>query len=379
MLAQLWRRARPLLDRHPTAKHGLVEISGLAYLLRHTVGQCFPSTIRAETRWLSLAITSHCNLRCLGCRYGRDFMRGAELSAEVAISTLREAARLGVHSVRIYGGEPLVHPQVVTIVEQAVGEGLRTSVSTNGMLLRRYADRLYAAGLRRIALPLYGTGDLYDRYVQTAGAFQRLVSSLDYVQTRFGDSLQLDLTLLIAEPFCTVDTLKAAWSFCKRYHGQFHVDLVHPRFPYFNLGPDDCLRIRDPARLHSIVDELLRLRRLDPETYREPLASIRSIPDWVLHDGRMAVPCDMYEHVWVGPDGSVQLCYTAFPLGNINRQPLSELLYSTVHRKSAADAFMLKCPGCSCNRFTRIPRHLPSLIRYGRDSSRPSPCADSRN
>jgi cyclic pyranopterin phosphate synthase len=88
----------------------------------------------------------------------------------------------------------------------------------------------------------------------------------------------------------------------------------------------------------------------------------------------MRVPCDAYDMIWVGADGSVRLCFVTFPLGNLHHQPLSEILFSEAHRKAAKGAVQLACPNCHCNRDTRIAKHLPSLVRYSLGSAfAPSP------
>ena len=78
----------------------------------------------------------------------------------------------------------------------------------------------------------------------------------------------------------------------------------------------------------------------------------------------MRVPCDAYEMIWVGADGSVRLCFVTFPLGNLYERPLRELLFTAEHRRAAASAVRLDCPNCHCHRESRIAKHLPSLLRY---------------
>ena len=81
----------------------------------------------------------------------------------------------------------------------------------------------------------------------------------------------------------------------------------------------------------------------------------------------MRVPCDARKLIWVGADGTVQLCYVTFKLGNIRERPLREMLFTPTHRQAARDAFRLNCPNCHCERNERILKHLPSRLKY-RDS-----------
>jgi cyclic pyranopterin phosphate synthase len=97
---------------------------------------------------------------------------------------------------------------------------------------------------------------------------------------------------------------------------------------------------------------------------RESLPSIHSIPDWLLKGADMRVPCDARNLLWVGADGTVQLCYVTFRLGNLHDQRLSDMLFTATHRRAAQDAFRLNCPNCHCERDSRVQKHLPSRLRY---------------
>jgi cyclic pyranopterin phosphate synthase len=80
----------------------------------------------------------------------------------------------------------------------------------------------------------------------------------------------------------------------------------------------------------------------------------------------MKVPCDAYQMLWVGADGSVQLCYVTFPLGNLHETRLSAMLFTAQHREAARASFELQCPNCHCHYDRRITKHVPSARRYGR-------------
>src|SRR5690606_19729462 len=107
----------------------------------------------------------NCNLRCKGCHYGREFMPGQQLPLELVHEVLEDAKALSFELVRLYGGEPLLHKHIVQIVERCTQLKLRTYMTTNGILLKKRVDDLFAAGLRRISIGNYGIGPAYDEYV----------------------------------------------------------------------------------------------------------------------------------------------------------------------------------------------------------------------
>jgi cyclic pyranopterin phosphate synthase len=78
------------------------------------------------------------------------------LSYEEILLIVRAAAEIGMNKIRITGGEPLVRAGVVDLVRMiSEVEGiLEMSMTTNGILLHKYAGKLAEAGLQRINISL---------------------------------------------------------------------------------------------------------------------------------------------------------------------------------------------------------------------------------
>src|SRR5262249_55307632 len=154
--------------------------------------------------------------------------------------------------------------------------------------------------------------------------FARLENSIATVRDRYGAEVYMRLNFLLMRPSCNLESLDAAWRFAEQYDMFFHVDLVHYSLPYFTEGPDRMLQFRDQDRpsIMIFVRELARLKEAQPHRIEDSLPGIWSIPDWILKGPAMKVPCDVRELVWVGADGTVQLCYVTFPLGNLYQMRL---------------------------------------------------------
>src|ERR1700757_4152562 len=65
---------------------------------------------------LRIAITDHCNYKCVYCRTGNDGAQYADLPFEDYLRMARVFASLGIEKVRITGGEPLLRKGVVDFV-----------------------------------------------------------------------------------------------------------------------------------------------------------------------------------------------------------------------------------------------------------------------
>lgn len=79
---------------------------------------------------LVIELNKNCNLACRAC-FGRS---GEELPSGAAERALREAAALGVKSVRFTGGEPLLHPGLEKLLRLARKLGFYTLLNTNALL-----------------------------------------------------------------------------------------------------------------------------------------------------------------------------------------------------------------------------------------------------
>lgn len=364
--AQLRETALPLLRRHPVLKRRLIAADKYLDAARQSVAAVFPQAIRPQPRHLTVAITAYCNLRCVGCRYGRDFMPGAQLPLPIMRDLLDDAKEAGMELVRIYGGEPLLHPDLPQMVEHSVKRGLGTYVTTNAILLAEKIDDLYAAGLRDITIGFYGVGAPYDEYVQRKERFAKLEAGIAAVRERYGMQVSMRVNWLLMRPSCSVEAVHEAVRFADKYALPIRVELIHYSLPYFSEGPERRLQFRpaDRPAIETVVAELIRLKQERPDLIDISLQALGSIPDWLVKGPDMRVPCDKYQLIWVGADGTVQLCYVTFRMGNLHEQRLSTMLFTAEHKQFARDAFQLNCPNCHCDYNARILKHAPSRRHY---------------
>ncbi|MEE8389870.1 MAG: GTP 3',8-cyclase MoaA [Anaerolineae bacterium] len=109
--------------------------------------------------YLRISVTDRCNLRCIYCMppEGVPWRSHDKILRYDEIETLvRAAAELGVSKIRLTGGEPLVRLGVVDLVRQLARiPGIDDlAMTTNGILLSRYATDLAEAGLHRVNVSL---------------------------------------------------------------------------------------------------------------------------------------------------------------------------------------------------------------------------------
>lgn len=104
---------------------------------------------------LRISITSRCNVNCLYCHHDGIMPQNEEMTANEIFKIAQTAKNIGIKKIRLSGGEPLIRTDIVEIVEKISALGFKDiSITTNGTLLERYADKLVKAGLNRVNVSL---------------------------------------------------------------------------------------------------------------------------------------------------------------------------------------------------------------------------------
>ncbi|MCM3660614.1 GTP 3',8-cyclase MoaA [Georgenia satyanarayanai] len=111
---------------------------------------------------LRISLTDKCSLRCTYCMPAEGvpwLHRDSILTTDELVRVAEVAAALGIATVRLTGGEPLLRRDVVDVVArmsriEGPGGPLELSMTTNGILLPELADDLAAAGLERANISL---------------------------------------------------------------------------------------------------------------------------------------------------------------------------------------------------------------------------------
>ncbi len=114
---------------------------------------------KRKINYLRISVTDRCNLRCCYCmaEEGISLISHEEiLTYEELLRIVRVFAKEGISKVRLTGGEPLVRKGIIDFISRLYQiEGIEDlSLTTNGILLKKFAQDLKRAGLKRINISL---------------------------------------------------------------------------------------------------------------------------------------------------------------------------------------------------------------------------------
>jgi cyclic pyranopterin phosphate synthase len=235
---------------------------------------------------LRISITDRCNFRCVYCMpkevFGRDyaFLERRELLTFEELGRVAEIfAQLGVRTLRITGGEPLVRRNVEHLVELLAaietpdGERLELALTTNGSVLAQKADALAAAGLTRVTVSLDSLDDDAFRSMNDVDfPVQRVLEGIDAAAAA---GLPVKVNAVVKRGENDGDILGLA----EHFRGSGHV----LRFiEYMDVGSTNGWRLEDVVSAEEIVRRISERWALEPVAADRPDATARR---WRYVDG----------------------------------------------------------------------------------------------
>jgi len=136
-------------------------------------------------RTLRVSLLSHCNLGCVYCVAGEEELRKWNRTpdggpAELLEMIRRLHAQLGLETVRLTGGEPLLYSGLAGLVEGLRSMGIsRIKLTTNGSLLERNAVSLKQAGLQSINVSLDAVDEEVFARMSRRNSVARIIRGID--------------------------------------------------------------------------------------------------------------------------------------------------------------------------------------------------------
>lgn len=154
-----------------------------------------------DITYMRVSVTELCNLRCRYCMPEEGVAKKSHeemMTIEETIMAVTEAVKLGINKIRITGGEPLVKRGIIQTC-QAIGklEGIKElCITTNGVLLPRFAKALKAAGVNRINISLDTLDPEKFREITRIGNLEDVLSGIQAAEEAGLSKLKLNVVLM---------------------------------------------------------------------------------------------------------------------------------------------------------------------------------------
>jgi len=150
--------------------------------------------------YVRISVTDRCDFRCVYCMEPdtKFVPRPQVLTLEEIALIARAFVELGVHKIRLTGGEPLVRRNVVHLMQDlAALPGLRELVvTTNGSQLERLAADLRAAGVKRLNISLDSLNAERFARITRGGRLAQVLAGIDAARAVGFDRLKINAVIL---------------------------------------------------------------------------------------------------------------------------------------------------------------------------------------
>jgi MoaA/NifB/PqqE/SkfB family radical SAM enzyme len=274
-----------------------------------------------------LYVTDRCNLDCFYCtEYDNSVPHP---SREDLKKWIRKIKELGCIRIGLQGGEPLLHPDIVEIIQYCKALDLNTSMATNGfMLTPTLIQDLEDAGLDSLQISI-------DRMTPIPSTRKSLKTIIPKLELLKNSKLRFSISGVLFKE--TLNEAKKVLDYGLSHGISTHVRLVH-------ASPTGHFRV-DPGEkdaLKSVIDFQMQEKKQGHKIhtswhllkYQNALLNGESV-DWTCIAG--------YKYFFVSAQGKFWLCST-------NRQPNTdimnitpELLRNYFYKKACQDGCGVYC------------------------------------
>lgn len=270
-----------------------------------------------------LAVTNECQMRCRHCSQDSRDPLPNELSLEELGQLFEDMAEMGTCQLAVGGGEPLLRPDLLSIVQRAHHAGLSVSLSTTATGVNRtQLKKIAELGLKSIRVSFDGAAEKsYDYYRGVKGAFRKAVRGIKTLREIF-DKTPIMLHTTLMRP--NLSEILALGRLVQKLHlDAWSLDFVKPvgyaaEQSALWLGADDGVDIS--KKLGKMAETLTVPLHMAHFPYKGP----SGVAGQQL--GYRCLGANLY--CYVSPNGSVAPCsFTSrpFPAGNIRRKRLRDI------------------------------------------------------
>jgi MoaA/NifB/PqqE/SkfB family radical SAM enzyme len=293
-------------------------------------------------------LTQRCNARCLHC----DLWKTKDAEETPGLATLRTALAdlrrwLGPVEATLTGGEALLQPYALDLLEYGVSLGLFMEFLSNGYWRdQAKVERLALAGAGRVTISFDGFGATHNKVRGLNDCFERTSAFLETLcrvrrerRLKFVIRLKTVIMRHNLQDVCEIAHF-AAKSGVEVFYQPIEQNYATAEDPKWFLHTDNWPS--DTARATSVVRELLRLKSTGAPIansrgqlevmipyFENPDASRAAVQGHSAHERRQY--CAALGMLQIQANGDVLVCSGAPPVGNIKSAPIRSIWENRPH------------------------------------------------
>jgi mycofactocin radical SAM maturase len=261
-------------------------------------------------------VTFACNLSCEHCLSASGKRKPDELTYEEAKAMIDDLAAMGVCYINIGGGEPLMRPDFLELVEYAGEKGLPVQFSTNGTLVtEKMAKRIAAIPHVRVQVSIDGATEEVNDSIRGKGSFAGALRAIELLSK---ENIELSVNMVATRS--NFDQIEDLYQIVRGHGAKFRVARLRPSgrgidsYHYLHLTPEQNIQLYQWVKAHPDVTT--------GDSYFILSALGEPIPGLNVCGASRATCC-------ITPTGNVYPCAFLInddcKVGNIREKPLSQM------------------------------------------------------
>jgi radical SAM protein with 4Fe4S-binding SPASM domain len=295
-----------------------------------------------ENKLLSMEMefNKNCNFRCLYCYASDNTVHRNELSKHEFLDLINQARELGARKIIVLGGEPMLYPPIVEMLQYIRGLDMDVELFTNGTnITREMAQTLFNIGVRVVLKMNTFEQKIQDMLSGRKGAYAQIHEAFNNL--RLAGYPSADRFMGISTVICqqNIDELPKMWEWLRDQNIA----------PYFEMiTPQGGAKKHNMLEVDSRqVEELFhRIARIDRKKYGHT---------WDPKPPLVGGECLRHQFSCaVNSEGFVQPCVgVTIPIGNVRKQRLKDILQeSEVVQDLKSYTETIKGPCGECERLS---------------------------
>ena len=131
--------------------------------------------------YLRISLTDRCNLRCFYCMPENGVQlidKPNIMTNDEIISISKTFIELGVNTIRLTGGEPLIRKDFEDLIRELAKLGVSLKLTTNGILLDRFFDVFREVGLKNVNISLDSLDKARSVFINKRDYYERIMANI---------------------------------------------------------------------------------------------------------------------------------------------------------------------------------------------------------
>ena len=300
-----------------------------------------------KLRYLMFKMTNRCNSDCEYCphairRTGNEIKN--DISKEIILQTIQEAAQLGADAISVNGGEPLVRSDILEIIQAIINAGIVPVLMTNGLLLPKMWRQLGESGLKYVIISFDSlVKEVYEK--QRGCSFEQALAGIDaavQMQKTF-PNVEVHVSSVLTRD--NQDDFIQLVKFMSDRGIKIHISPFHN---YLQLEEEISITKRE--EIETLVEKLLEMKR-NGYLIASSAGFIRHLTEFFC--GGKTVPdgyqCKIgYTNLFVDAHQNVRPCWSEAigPVGVLGQDSLVDIWNSPLMQACRKKMLACRCEGC---------------------------------